>query len=66
MNLIIGEIQVGIYAQDVLYIFNDHLYNLHKVVLVFHSVHLHKPYWETLHHDLIINKVHNSIAFSLY
>lgn len=44
MNLIIGEIQVGIYAQDVLYIFNDHLYNLHKVVLVFHSVHLHKPY----------------------
>lgn len=44
MYLIIGEIQVGIYAQDVLYIFNDHLYNLHKVVLVFHSVHQHKPY----------------------
>lgn len=43
-NLIIGEIQVGIYAQDVLYIFNDHLYNLHKGVLFFHSVHLHKPY----------------------
>lgn len=66
MLLVVGEIQGGIYEQDVLCIFDDHLSNSHIVMLVYHIIHQCTPYWETLHHDLREDMAHNSFAFSFY
>lgn len=43
VQLVIGEIQGGIYEQDVLCIFDDHPSNSHTVMLVYHIIHRCTP-----------------------